>query len=113
MALLFHPGMDPSRLYYGTDTRAQDILAGAVAGILLAGRRPAAGRRARTVWSWAACGAAVVFAVEWAAINRSTSVPYRGGFLLADIMVAVVIAGVTPVSYTHLSAPGTVARSPP
>jgi peptidoglycan/LPS O-acetylase OafA/YrhL len=95
MALLFHPGMDPSRLYYGTDTRAQDILVGAVVGILLTGRRPAAGRRARTVWSWAACGAAAMFAVEWAAINRSTSVPYRGGFLLADIMVAVVIAGVT------------------
>ena len=35
MALLFHPHLDPSRIYYGTDTRAQDILTGAALGILL------------------------------------------------------------------------------
>ena len=30
MALLFQPGHDPSRVYYGTDTRAQSLLVGAV-----------------------------------------------------------------------------------
>ena len=56
MALLFHPGMDPSRLYYGTDTRAQDILVGAASGILLTGRAavepsvgPGSGSRR---WRW-------------------------------------------------------------
>ncbi len=44
MALLFHAGHDPSRLYYGTDTRAQDILTGAAMAILLYGRPVATGR---------------------------------------------------------------------
>ena len=35
MAVLYQPGRDPSRVYYGTDTRAQSLLIGAVVGILL------------------------------------------------------------------------------
>jgi peptidoglycan/LPS O-acetylase OafA/YrhL len=95
MALLFHPGMDPSRIYYGTDTRAQDILTGAALGILLLKRPAAAGARARAGWSWVAVAGAAVFVAEWARINASVDTPYRGGFLLADVMVALVIAGVT------------------
>ena len=29
MVALFHPGADPSRVYYGTDTRALELLVGA------------------------------------------------------------------------------------
>jgi peptidoglycan/LPS O-acetylase OafA/YrhL len=94
MALLFHPGADPSRLYYGTDTRAQDILVGAAVGILLSGRGPSTDRRARFGYSWLAVVAAAVFVWEWSKINGSSSFPYRGGFLLADVMVALVIVGV-------------------
>ena len=122
MAWLFHPGIDPSRLYYGTDTRAQDILVGAAVALLIGGRRqgvglgdfarPSAvdggvdgdgtgpdvdGRRARrrTIgYSLAAVAAAAVFAFEWSRITNSSSLPYRGGFLLADVMVGVVIVGV-------------------
>ncbi len=32
---------------------------------------------------------------EWAAINSSTDIVFRGGFLVADVMVALVICGVT------------------
>ena len=95
MALIFHPGMDPSRLYYGTDTRAQDILVGAAAGILLTGRAAATGRRARIGFSSMAVVAVAVFVWEWSKINGSASLPYRGGFLLADVMVGLVIVGVT------------------
>jgi peptidoglycan/LPS O-acetylase OafA/YrhL len=35
MAVLYVPGTDPSRVYYGTDTRAQSLLMGAVAAILV------------------------------------------------------------------------------
>ena len=35
MAALYVPGRDPSRVYYGTDTRAQSLLIGAVVGILV------------------------------------------------------------------------------
>ncbi len=95
MALLFHPHIDPSRLYYGTDTRAQDILTGAALGILLFRRPTATGRRARAGLSLMAVAAAAVFAFEWSRINGSVDIPYRGGFLLADVMVALVICGVT------------------
>ncbi len=95
MALLFHQGMDPSRIYYGTDTRAQDILTGAAVGILLNGRAPASRRRARIGSSWMAVIAAAVFAWEWSKINGTSALPYRGGFLLADVMVVLVIYGVT------------------
>ena len=95
MALLFHPGADPSRIYYGTDTRAQDILTGAALGILLFKRPRASSPRARIAFSWVAVMAAAVFAVEWMRINSSLNLTYRGGFLLADVMVALVICGVT------------------
>jgi peptidoglycan/LPS O-acetylase OafA/YrhL len=95
MALLFHQGMDPSRIYYGTDTRAQDILTGAALGILLFWRPPVSSRRVRVGFSAVAILGGSVFALEWIKINGSPDVTYRGGFLLADVMVALVICGVT------------------
>jgi peptidoglycan/LPS O-acetylase OafA/YrhL len=97
MAVLYHPGVDPSRLYYGTDTRAQDILTGAATGILLWGRSPVTSRRARAGLSWITLIAVAVFVWEWSTINGSPNITYRFGFLLADVMVAVVICGVTLV----------------
>ncbi len=95
MALLFHPGTDPSRLYYGTDTRAQDILTGAAMGILLFRRPAAATVRGRAACSSVAVVAVVVFVLEWIRINGSADLTYRFGFLVADVMVALVIFGVT------------------
>ena len=95
MALLFHPAMDPSRIYYGTDTRAQDILTGAALGIALFWRPPVSSPRVRMAFSSMAIVGAAVFALEWIKINGSPNVTYRGGFLLADLMVALVICGVT------------------
>ena len=50
MVVLYHPGLDPSRVYYGTDTRAQEILLGAALAMRVAepatepqGRRPGRG----------------------------------------------------------------------
>jgi peptidoglycan/LPS O-acetylase OafA/YrhL len=42
MAVLYQPGVDPSRLYYGTDTRAQALLLGGALAFALAlrGNRP-------------------------------------------------------------------------
>ena len=41
MALLYHPGVDPSRVYYGTDTRAFDLLVGAALAFVCRGEAPA------------------------------------------------------------------------
>jgi peptidoglycan/LPS O-acetylase OafA/YrhL len=95
MAVLFHPHMDPSRVYWGTDTRAQDLLTGAVLGILLFRQPKVTSERARIACSSMVAVAVLVFGFEWASINTFPDLPYRGGFLLADVMVALVIAGVT------------------
>jgi peptidoglycan/LPS O-acetylase OafA/YrhL len=95
MALLVHPHMDPSRIYYGTDTRAQDILTGAVFGILLYNRSKVETVRARFACSFTVVAAMAVFALEWTKVDFSSDLLYRGGFLLADVMVALVILGVT------------------
>jgi peptidoglycan/LPS O-acetylase OafA/YrhL len=94
MFLLYHPGMDPSRLYYGTDTRAQDLLLGAIVAIVLAHRRPATTPGGRRAYSVLVMVAAAGFAVEWVRLNESSAFPYRGGFLLADLLVGLVILGV-------------------
>ena len=46
MAVLFHPGVDPSRIYYGTDTRLFDLMAGATIAFLVAARPQPTARRA-------------------------------------------------------------------
>ena len=46
MAVLFHPGVDPSRVYYGTDTRLFDLMAGAALAFVAASR-PQPGPAAR------------------------------------------------------------------
>ena len=64
MAVLFHPGVDPSRIYYGTDTRLFDLMAGATIAFLAASRRqPTAS--ARRVLHWWDRLAAVALGVFW------------------------------------------------
>ncbi|HVB92867.1 MAG TPA: acyltransferase family protein [Acidimicrobiales bacterium] len=94
MALLFHGGTDPSRLYYGTDTRAQDLLIGATVALLLARRGPARTPRVTQGMSVLVVAALAGFGLEWARLTESSGFPYRGGFLLADLLVGLVILGV-------------------
>ena len=56
MALLYEPGTDPSRLYYGTDTRLATLLMGGLLAHLLAAvgpgpRRPCGGTGGSSTWS--------------------------------------------------------------
>ena len=39
MAVLYHPSLDPSRIYYGTDTRAGGLLFGAALAMVWPSRR--------------------------------------------------------------------------
>ena len=62
MAVLYHPWLDPSRVYYGTDTRAFELLFGAALAMVWPSRRlraerhpgragPYRRRRGRSGWS--------------------------------------------------------------
>jgi peptidoglycan/LPS O-acetylase OafA/YrhL len=95
MAVLYHPGSDPSRIYYGTDTRAFDILAGATVAMLAAGR-PQPGLRARSMLHIVAPVAAAILAVFWITAGTKNGLPrtemFRGEFLACAVLAAVVIA---------------------
>lgn len=91
LALAFTPGADPSRLYYGTDTRAGTLLVGAVlACVLPLGER----RRATPRGVFDVVGVAGVVAVTVLALTLegTSTAAYRGGFLVVALLTAVVLA---------------------
>jgi peptidoglycan/LPS O-acetylase OafA/YrhL len=107
MAALFHPGVDPSRIYYGTDTRLFDLMAGATVAFLAAARRqPSA--PARWTLHWVGPAAAVVLGVFWVRAGTPGGLPtdfmFEGGFLLCAALAALVVAD------ARLVAPGWFAR---
>ncbi len=101
MGVLFHPGADPSRIYYGTDTRAQDVLVGACLALALALRPEWAPTAPARRWLAAlTVAAAAGFAAVWVGAGVSSAFVFRGGFFLADVLVALVILGVVAASRT-------------
>lgn len=82
MAVLFDPHVDPSRVYFGTDTHVQSLLVGAALAA-----SPA--RRSSGRFALAGCGVLagmVVFASD------ASPWMYRGGFLIAALAAATVVA---------------------
>src|SRR5215207_2803741 len=124
MALLYVPGVDPSRIYYGTDTRATGLLCGAALAFLWspgekyrpleAGhlRLKLAGRgRFRRRWGWTApllldvLGFAALGGLVWFCLHLGEFQPflYMGGFALVGIATtATIMAVVYP--YTFIGA---------
>jgi peptidoglycan/LPS O-acetylase OafA/YrhL len=97
MAVLFQPGHDPSRVYYGTDTRAQSLLAGAVLAMLLLRFGPVRGRVPTVALQVAAVACVVFLARAWWSTSSGSTLLFRGGFLMLAAGVAVVItAAVQP-----------------
>ncbi|HLM18111.1 MAG TPA: acyltransferase family protein, partial [Acidimicrobiia bacterium] len=94
MAALYQPGSDPSRVYYGTDTRAQSLLIGAVVGILLFMHGPLRSFGARLAIRVAAVvGAGYTLWLFWRMSERTDAL-YQGGFLFAALAVSAVIVSV-------------------
>ena len=65
MTALYVPGGDPSRVYYGTDTRAQAMLVGAVLAVVVLLHGPVRSRAGRRALSAAAALGIVVVVVPW------------------------------------------------
>ena len=88
-----HSPVDPSRAYYGTDSRASQLLVGALLAIGLV-HRPLRTQAARTgvqvLGALGALGAICLFAI---ARDRDVWL-YRGGFLVAAVAFAAVVAAV-------------------
>jgi peptidoglycan/LPS O-acetylase OafA/YrhL len=108
MAVSYVPDADPSRVYYGTDTRAGAILLGAVLACVLvaAGRwvrprvvatsAPGPEREARPpvplVLRLAALVSVAALAVGWVVLDGRSPLLYRGGFAAAGVAAVLVIA---------------------
>ena len=95
MAVLFHPGADPTRIYYGTDTRLFDLMAGATVAFMAASR-PQPNARAQRTLHIAAPLAALALGLCWVTSGTSAGLPknwmFDGGFLLCALLGAVVVA---------------------
>jgi peptidoglycan/LPS O-acetylase OafA/YrhL len=93
MAILFDP-VDPSRVYYGTDTRLSGLLLGAVLALSWSpwrsNRRPAPGAGA----ALDATGVLGLAVLAWffLRVNEFDPFMYRGGFLVLDVVCLVLIA---------------------
>ena len=94
MAFLHHPGIDPSRLYYGTDTRAAALLIGAA----LACRPPRwrtdgrMGFPRRAALELASAAAVAGLALCVVAISEFDTGLYRGGFLGVAVLAGALVA---------------------
>jgi peptidoglycan/LPS O-acetylase OafA/YrhL len=109
MAVLFNPapGLDPSRVYYGTDTRLFDLMAGATLAFLAAARRQPNARARRTL-HLVGPAAAVVLGVFWVVAGTPGGLPknymFEGGFLVCAALAALVVAD------ARLTEPGRFSR---
>jgi peptidoglycan/LPS O-acetylase OafA/YrhL len=94
MAALYVPGRDPSRVYYGTDTRAQSLLIGAIVGILVFQHGPIRSVYGRVAVRIAAVIGAVYTLWLFGWMSERTDALYQGGFLIAALAVSAVIVSV-------------------
>ena len=94
MAVLFKPFEDPSRVYYGTDTRAAGILIGvALAMWWMPWRLPqSVSSRTRGLLSVSGFGALGLLMVVLIGLNEFSPWLYRGGFAVTSLLTATVIA---------------------
>ena len=94
MAVLFNPVVDPTRVYYGTDTRASGLLLGvALAMVWAPGRlRSNVTDGGRAVLDGVGVAALLGLGLLMATLGEFSTVLYRGGFLLTGVLSVVVIA---------------------
>lgn len=112
MAVRYDPAADPSRVYYGTDTRAQALLIGALLAVWAVGRGE---REATTGRTFLKVGPAEVALPGWGALGLAglagfvvlvvlsrdlSGWLYRGGMLLTALVCAALVAGATHAAPT-------------
>lgn len=104
MAILFDPAGDTSRVYYGTDTRAAELLTGALLALALPRVRRAIGRlgkkndkpltKIESIRHEDLVGALclLILGVGFFTADGGSALLYRGGYLVMAIVCAVLIA---------------------
>ena len=94
MALLYQPDGDPSRVYYGTDTRGVGLLAGSALAFVWAPGRVAVRAGQAKPWLVDVIGLSALGVLVYSFLRFDGFQPflYQGGFALVALASAVVIA---------------------
>ncbi|MBZ2197708.1 acyltransferase family protein [Occultella gossypii] len=105
MAVLYTPGQDATRVYYGTDTHAFGLMIGAALAVSAAGQSwnllaTRFWRRGRVFIALAAL-AGLIALMLW--MDPSRPIAYRGGILAASLLTAAIV-GALPGPGTLLTA---------
>ncbi len=95
MGALYHPDTDPSRVYYGTDTRAFGLLIGAALAFVWSPQTSET-KRARRHWLLDGVGFLAFLGIGAAFLSMDEFNPflYQGGMLLVSVATAFLIAAV-------------------
>ena len=93
MWVLYHPGADTSRVFYGTDTRAAPLLAGVLLAFLWKpGSMPTLGRAGVRTLDAVSVAALAALAYMFATVHDYDQFVYRGGFLVLAVCATVLLA---------------------
>ncbi|MBM3675002.1 MAG: acyltransferase [Actinobacteria bacterium] len=92
LMVALHDPQNPSRVYYGTDTRAAAVLYGAALASALVIWGPVRTRRARRALDAGGLAGAALLALAWFGLDGSSSTLYHGGFVICGLAATVVIA---------------------
>lgn len=102
MAVLYDPAGDTARIYYGPDTRAAELLLGALAALWTGGRGlnlralPAVEPRLKDAPAWTCDAVALAclagLGVMCFSLNGYSEFAYRGGMFLAAVLTAVLVS---------------------
>ena len=97
MAAITHQGSDTTRSYYGSDTRAQAILVGAALAVATALLPRASTRRSKVLLAAGGFLGLAGTSALWGHVPESSLLAFHGGFFLAALSTAAIIACVTQI----------------
>jgi peptidoglycan/LPS O-acetylase OafA/YrhL len=97
MAVLYHPSIDPSRIYYGTDTRAAELLFGAALAMVWPSRRLSrhiTPQARNTLDGLGLLGLLILALMIWRT-GQFSSFLYQGGFVVLSLATVLVLMPLT------------------
>jgi peptidoglycan/LPS O-acetylase OafA/YrhL len=94
MAFLYAPGESMLRVYFGSDTRMAEVLAGALLAVAFPDDRRLQGSGMGRAFAWLGVPAFAGLLAAFTLVELSDAFVYRGGFLLHAALTCVVLAAV-------------------
>jgi peptidoglycan/LPS O-acetylase OafA/YrhL len=93
MAVLYHPSLDPSRIYYGTDTRAGGLFFGAALAMVWPSRRLSKRitLQARNLLDGVGVLGLLIVAIMIWRVGETSSFLYQGGFVLLSLATVMIL----------------------